>query len=626
LLRKELYPPKDPAENLRWRRAVTEMAAEDADFRIDLWLNCRDDAVFFVDGFCWTYDPRKLEDPVLPFITYPYQEATLQAFESALQNRTDIGGVKSRDMGFTWTGMAFLLQRWNFFHDQSFLLVSRKEDLVDGSRDSLFAHIDFMLERLPPWMLPPDWKDHRTKLRLYHSQNHSVLEGESSNDNLGRAGRRTGLWWDEAGSFKGGGHNVNTATADVTNTRFVISTPAGTDCAYYEILTESGCPVIRAHWSQHPEKARGLYKPLPGGKVQLLDRDYDYTGYEFVLEIPRGEEKVRSPWYDKECRRRASNPQLVAQELDCDHAGAVQTLIDAAWGETYIRTVCSKPRHTGDIALVMADDELYSAQWSGDEGHGFTFTPTRTGAPGALSVWCQLDQDWRPPLDRKYAFGIDIAIGSGNSNSVVSVGDQFTSEKVAEFASNRLDIEVFCRCVVAMARMFADEDGTLPLINFEAAGPGLTFKQFLVNRWRYPSVYRRRNEKTRTNETTDTPGFYAQGDVREALLVEYREALCAGGSGAGRPFVNPSEAAIRELMRYRKEGDKFVHPLSRQRDKATGDYGRFHGDRVIADALLVKALGPISRPRIRPEAPRLERDSMRERMLQRRKEEAERDE
>lgn len=600
-----LYPPKDVAANLRWRRAVVDRAADDPDFRIDLWLACRDDSIFFFDGFCWTYDPRKISDPILPFILYPYQERALRQFEEALTSGKNCGVVKSRDLGFTWFGMGFLLHRWNFFLNQSFLCVSRKEVLVDGSNDSLFHHLDFLIEHLPPFLVPPDWKRHRTKLRLHNPLTGSVIEGESSNENIGRAGRRTALWWDEAASFKGGGHDVDAATNDVTNTRYVVSTPCGTDTAYYRILTESGIPVIRAHWSQHPEKARGLYRPRPDGTIERLDPHFDYTGYEFQHAIPRSLEQVRSPWYDAQVRLRAANPQLVAQELDCDHAGAVRTLVDGSWCETYIARHCREAVHTGDVRL--------GGEGLLDSDEGFTFTPDPRGA---LRVWCQLNEHHRPPGDRGYVVGVDVSVGSGNSNSVATVVDRLGREKVAELASNSMAVDQFADAVLALCRMFRESGGLWPLLIWEANGPGLVFKQYIVNRNRYPNCYRRRNEKTRTNEVTDTPGFYSQGEEREKLLLEYRDAL-----SAPLPFVNPSRAAIAELGRYRYDGDRLVHPLSRQRDLATGDYGRFHGDRVIADALAVKALGPALPRRSTPEPVRAKPDSYLERLLARRQRE-----
>ena len=54
--------PKGYVENLKWRREVLRMArASEAD-RLALRKMCSEDILFFVNGFCWTYDPR-LETP-----------------------------------------------------------------------------------------------------------------------------------------------------------------------------------------------------------------------------------------------------------------------------------------------------------------------------------------------------------------------------------------------------------------------------------------------------------------------------------------------------------------------------------------------------------------------------------
>jgi hypothetical protein len=71
-------------------------------------------------------------------------------------------------MGATWDHIARYVHRFLFRGDESHLMISRKEDAVDvldgqpknypfgtlADPGTLFGKIDYVLSRLPEWMLP----------------------------------------------------------------------------------------------------------------------------------------------------------------------------------------------------------------------------------------------------------------------------------------------------------------------------------------------------------------------------------------------------------------------------------------------------------------------------------------
>jgi hypothetical protein len=152
--------PKDPLENLEFRRYCYEEGYRCRETANDLRVMCARDILFYFNTFVWTYDPRKIDsghDPVLPFVTYEYQDEYILDLNEII-GRDDIQVAKSRDMGCSWMTLATIDYRWQFKSFESFLLASWKEDLVDktGDMDSLFAKIDFIHNHLPHWILHPE--------------------------------------------------------------------------------------------------------------------------------------------------------------------------------------------------------------------------------------------------------------------------------------------------------------------------------------------------------------------------------------------------------------------------------------------------------------------------------------
>ena len=208
--------PKDPIENIAFRRKVIAWGSASKENAHTLWLMCARDLLFYVNTFVWTYDPRIENSPAVPFITYGFQDEALLAIDSAIGHH-DLLIEKSRDMGASWMLLLVFEWRWHFKQLQSFLLVSRKEDLVDKSGDpkSLFWKIDFILQHQPRWMLP---NYTRQKLHLHNEDRGCTIDGESTTGDVARGDRRTAIGLDEFASFEDG-YAAEAATGDATNCR-----------------------------------------------------------------------------------------------------------------------------------------------------------------------------------------------------------------------------------------------------------------------------------------------------------------------------------------------------------------------------------------------------------------------
>lgn len=528
---------RDLRKNLLWRRKILKQAEGSKDLQNDLRARCREDLLFYVNAFVFTYDPRHGVGNV-PFITWDFQNEALLTLQSSIGNN-DVVVEKSRDMGASWLCLLAFEHRWRFFPAQSFLLGSRNESYVDdiSNPKSLFWKLDFIRLYQPDWLVP---RVERKKLHLGNLDMSSVISGESTTGDFARGDRRTAVLLDEF-AYVDTGDNVMSATADVTRSRIANSTPKGTSNAFYECVQNDHWKKVRLHWTSHPVKARGLY----------WDAD----------------DKPRSPWYDAECARRT--PSQIAQELDIDYLGSGGMFFDAAVVNR-LESQTSEPLLQGSLEYDVNSAEPLQFH---------------TVEKGALLLWCDLGANGRPARDGNYVMGVDVATGVGDStgrgasNSVASVVNLATGEKVAELALNGLDPIEFARYCVALARWFKGDNDVGAQMIWESNGPGQLFGRVVTEDLLYRYVYFRTNESSLTRKPTTVPGFYTTQPSKSMLLGRYRSCLADGS------FENHSRMAVRELRSYvYRDNGAIVHAGTINSNDPTSARDN-HGDRVIADAL-----------------------------------------
>lgn len=590
--------PKSYRANLAFRRDMVKAGCEEEETADDLWAMCARDPLFYFNTFVWTFDPRK-SPPVIPFITYPYQDDAFRRMFGVL-GQEDLLIEKSRDMGASWMCLLVFQHQWHFREMQSFLCVSRNEDYVDkkGNPKSLFWKLDLVLSNLPPWLRP---MVKRSGLHLENLENGSAIDGESTTGDVGRGDRRRAVLLDEFAAFGvDEGYKALAATGDATPCRIFNSTPQGTGNAFYDMHETDEVAKIRLHWSQHPEKARGLYQTGAEGSARVIDKTFSFpSGYPFLRDG-----KLRSPWYDREEKRRPI-PLLVAQELDIDFLGSTYQFFDKDALDRILAADTRPPFLVGDLAC---DPDLCVPLF----GDGSPFIER---AKGPLRMWIYPDAHGRFPSDRKYALGVDISMGTGASNSCISVADARTREKVAEYVSSNIKPQALAKVAVAMARWFGAkpvqrrdiyaEDAENRLVGgafliWESNGPGRLFGDKVLELG-YRDIYYRRKEKSLGQRQTDIPGWAQTPESKLALLGDFRAALNDGS------YVERSRWAVREAREYVFEPNgKVSHSRSVSTLDPTGARSN-HGDLVMADALCwrgVKELaGAVERPPEEEEPP-----------------------
>lgn len=260
--------------------------------------NPAEGAIFFIENFGWTFDPRPEHAPHhIPFFLFDYQKDAIRWLIDHIDNGRDGLFEKSRDMGASWLFFVWVpLWYWLFRDGVNILLGSYKEALVDDrTQDSLFGKLDYSIQSLPKWMLPKkfDMNKHRTKLKLINPANNNQITGDTMNPSFGRGSRKTAIFFDELG-FWDYAKDAWESSGDATSCRIANSTPKGYN--YYSMLRNSGMDVFTMHWRLHPMK----------------DQE----------------------WYDFECARRT--PEEVAQELDISYSKSREGRVYPEWNDTNV--------------------------------------------------------------------------------------------------------------------------------------------------------------------------------------------------------------------------------------------------------------------------------------------------
>jgi hypothetical protein len=315
-----LAAPKNPRLNSIYRRRIIERADVDEEFRNECWIRASRDPIWYIDSFAFTYSPKDHPDcPHQPFVLWPCQERVFRQVDAAIGHHAVLG-EKSRDMGFTWIMVALAEWRFHFRPHQTFLFGSRKQEYVDKSGDpkSIFWKIDYFIENMPGWLQP---YSNRTILHIENLDNGSTIDGESTNENFARGDRRSAIFLDEFPKVENG-YAIEEAAGDATNCPIYFGTSAGASGAHFDIksrLKETNPDyIVTLHWSEHPEKSKGLYESTKdtNGEYQLriLDKAYRFPAdYKFILDG-----KLRSVAYDKR-EARAPNKRVMAREWDIDY-------------------------------------------------------------------------------------------------------------------------------------------------------------------------------------------------------------------------------------------------------------------------------------------------------------------
>jgi hypothetical protein len=567
-----LKVPTVEMANVKYRRDIRARALGDVKFQAGIKHICKNDIIFFINVFVWQYNPNKLGDEVGPFITWDFQETSILKMLGNVVRRKDILVEKSREMGASWLILILFLWLWLFWPRLKFLCMSRMEELVESDdEDSLFWKLDFMLERLPAWLRP---KMKRRKKYFGNLENGSSITGTATTGKAGVGGRATAILLDEFSQNKDD-YEVLHRTSDTSKCRIFNGTHLGLDTAFYELSQRADMDKLVMHWTEHPDKRKGMYRyDADGGKVEVLDTSYVYPDdFRFVMDgSPTGGPLAgfRSPWYDGECIRKGSS-RAIAMDLDIDPKGSVSQFFDRLMIMTLVRSYTCEPYWEGEL------------NYDRSSGRSGQFVPLKGGA---MKLWLRPDGTGKP-APGIYAFGVDVATGNGATPSCIGGFNAMTGEKILEYSNSHILPEKLAYLLVALCWLFKSEDGQGAMLGWETPGPGLMLGTVIMKDLGYRNVYYNAKQYI-GGEPSERPGWINNPSNLEHLLEEYRAGLHS------RQCLNRSKKSLEECLAF--EYDSRGVP-SHGKATSTNDpsAARFnHADQAIADAIgwkLVKSLG-----------------------------------
>lgn len=268
--RKQLYldwlEEPEQRERLIARAQYNEVASQDITAQLLVYNLCQrpdnpgEGAIFFIENFCWTYDPRS-QNKNLPVVLFDYQKEAIRYIVEHIDRGQNFLIEKSRDMGVSWLIVYVFLWYWLFRDGTNLLLGSYKEKLVDDgvNQDALFGKLEFAIRNLPKWILPKRFsmKKHRNNLKLVNPENNNIISGDTMNKNFGRGARKTAIFYDELGFWETAKESWESG-ADTTACQIANSTPNGRN--FYWKLRTSGIDVLSLLWKLHPLKDQHWYE------------------------------------------------------------------------------------------------------------------------------------------------------------------------------------------------------------------------------------------------------------------------------------------------------------------------------------------------------------------------------
>lgn len=191
--------------------------------------------IYFACTFGWIFEPREDDDmSMVPFVLYPEQALLQIALDACMRRpkgpRSSLAVPKARGVGATWNGVLDDLWRWKYKKGYQARFASRSEEFVDkvGDSDSYFWKLDYIIDRLPQWLVPQGYStkrgtSYRSHMSMLNPENGNAILGEAQSSGIGVGRRCSKYTCDEFSRFRDG-RTVHGQLDETTNHRVYFST------------------------------------------------------------------------------------------------------------------------------------------------------------------------------------------------------------------------------------------------------------------------------------------------------------------------------------------------------------------------------------------------------------------
>jgi len=607
--------PKDLKENIEKRQELHSYLATDKDAqKVYLEMCFAKPQIAFNSAF-WVYDADSLPGyRNRPFILRePKQVLFVDRIKDAIDSQHDLVADKSRKEGATEIICKMYTLYWWLSPLTSFLVGSRKEDLVDqsveikegiivGPHQCLFHKILYAINTLPAWVKINFMKKHKF---LQNLDNGAMIEGEATNESFGAGNRAVSVLVDEVARIEPQiAQNIIDNIRETSKCCIYNSTHFkwGAGHPYAKLLRSNKIEVVTLGFEDNPEKNQGLYCSPSAGIIQIKDIDYyrkrcnlfnNIESMQLIAVDPIKEElreydihfvadggelnfgRDRSIWFDAE-EIRSQSKMDIAQNILRVPQGSADMFFNPEIVHRLRSTYLVRPQYKGQLKFDIIKNKVTNIQFT-------TITPEKL-----FYWWGKLDGNFKPDITHNYIVACDISRGTGASNSVLAVCNVNTQEILGLYANPYIDVSDFAELAIATCKWL----GNAYLI-WEANGPGDTFDK-RITKYGYNRVYINRNERSLKHGRSmyrgwrSTPG---QNGSKMDMLTQLDAALTESlkDTRLYRYLILHDEATMNELEDYMFDVHKIDVRASNSLDETTGaEYA--HGDRVIAVGLCVLAM------------------------------------
>lgn len=252
---------------------------------------CKRDVLFFIANFGWGYDPRTPDMSRYPLLLWNSQKIYAWSLADPFSGRLLV--EKSRDQG---AGVIFAhcaVWGWAFHQGYDWGALTRVgKDLDDGTYNSLFGKIDWLLEDIPQFLVPPGtWERRRGHNPTFKNfLTNAIIKGGATTSGTLRGHRYRKVFVDEAAhiyclekmmpSLQGLTSNLALASsvngmgnvfAKIKHAQDgYISQPIGSPSAL-----KGSWNVVRMHWHDDPRKG-GDWEAEQRRGMDSIDFDQEF--------------------------------------------------------------------------------------------------------------------------------------------------------------------------------------------------------------------------------------------------------------------------------------------------------------------------------------------------------------
>ena len=275
----------DTSENMAYRIATLQKCETIPGFKELQMELCRASILHFVNTFCWTYNPQQPQSPVIPMVTFPFQDDLLTWQLWLIQYRETGLIEKSREMGCTWVLGAnvqtYLMLFFPALVDYSLSL--REEDVDNRKMSSIFGKTRFVLNHIPDWMRA-GWVEYQNnidnKMAITFPDTGGECLGQLTGGTAGRSGRATRAFYDEF-AFIEDSESVLEANSSLAASELFLSTVNGMGNAFARMAHDPRVRKKTLHWTIHPLKNKESQKkerekPKYTDEIWAQEQDINY--------------------------------------------------------------------------------------------------------------------------------------------------------------------------------------------------------------------------------------------------------------------------------------------------------------------------------------------------------------